>query len=159
PDPNIIFSPGEWGKWQPTFDGVVFPQQLDAAFTAGTFNHVPVVIGSNHDEGTLFVVDAFDAVGMPVTAAPYPALLRDFLPGDAPVAQAMSFSPLASYPTPGAALAAAFGDGFLACPTIGAAHRLAAYVPTHLYQFDFPDAPFAGVTTLALGAFHSAEIQ
>jgi para-nitrobenzyl esterase len=159
PDPSITFSPGEWGRWQPTFDGVVFPQQMDAAFTSGSFNRVPVLIGSNRDEGTLFVSNARDGVGMPVTAGEYPTLLRDFLPGDAQVTQAMTFYPLASYPTPGAALSAAFGDGFLACPTIGTAHRLAAYTPTYLYQFEYPDAPFPLPTSIMLGAYHSAEVQ
>jgi para-nitrobenzyl esterase len=159
PPPNFAFSPGEWGHWQPTFDGVLFPQQMDAAFTSGEFNRVPVLIGSNRDEGTLFVYDAFDALGMPVTADEYPGLLRDFVAGDENVAQAMAFYPLANYPTPGAALSAAFGDGFLACPTIGTARRLAAHTPTYLYQFEYSDAPFELPTTIPLGAFHGAEIQ
>jgi para-nitrobenzyl esterase len=158
PDPNFVFSPGEWGRWQPTFDGVDIPQQVQAALSSGSFNHVPVLIGSNRDEGTLFIAQARDDLGMPVTAGEYPTLLADFLPAAA-VAPVMGFYPLASYSSPSFALSAAFGEGFLACPTIATAHLLAGQTPTYLYQFEYPDAQFPLPSAIPLGATHSAEIQ
>ena len=158
PDPNFAFSPGEWGRWQPTADGVDLPQQVEAALSSGGFNHVPVLIGSNRDEGTLFIAQARDDLGMPVTAPEYPTLLADFLPADT-IAPAMTFYPLASYPSPSLALSAAFGDGFLACPTIATAHLLAGQTPTYLYQFEYADAPFPLPSALPLGATHSLEVQ
>ena len=36
-------------------DGTVIPRDVPKAFADGDFAKVPVIVGSNHDEGTLFV--------------------------------------------------------------------------------------------------------
>ena len=160
-DPNVVFSKGEYGSWFPVVDGNVIPQPLEDLFRAGEFNRVPVLIGSNRDEGTLFVAQAFDEQGAPLAADQYRDALAYFVPDPAAADAVAARYPLEAYPVPGAALAAAFGDGFLACPTIDTASLLAPYVPTYLYQFDYPDAefPVAFESSFDLGAFHSAEIQ
>jgi para-nitrobenzyl esterase len=159
PDPNFAFTAGDWGFWSPNVDGQLLPAQAAEMMSAGRINHVPVLIGSNKDEGTLFVTLAHDLAGMPLTAEHYADRLRYFLPTTAAVDAVLQQYPLDAFPTPGAALAASFGDAFLACPTIAAAALLAPQVPTFLYQFEYPNAPFAVPLPVPLGAFHSAEIQ
>lgn len=166
PDPHFAFTAGTWGSYQPTFDGHVLPRQMADAFATGEgLNRVPVLIGSNHDEGTLFTALAHDNVGAPLTAEQYPDRLAYFLPDPDNVVAAEAHYPLGNYIAPGAALADAFGDGFLACPTIKAGQLLAATLgstpPVYLYQFEFPDAPFQVplLSSFPLGAFHSGEIQ
>jgi para-nitrobenzyl esterase len=161
PDPDVVFGDGEFGQWFPVVDGNVIPQPLEDLFRAGEFNRVPVLIGSNRDEGALFVAQAFDEKDGPLAADQYRAALAHFLADPAAVDAVAARYPLDAYPVPGAALAAAFGDGFLACPTIDTASLLAPYVPTYFYQFNFPDAEFPVPVTssFAPGAFHSAEIQ
>ncbi|MFI5395567.1 MAG: carboxylesterase/lipase family protein [Candidatus Binatia bacterium] len=159
PDPAFAFTPGTWGSWAPNLDEYLLEAQIGDSLGAGAFNHTPLLIGSNKDEGTLFVAMAQDFHGTPLTANQYPDRLKLLLGSDALVAQVMAQYPLADYPTPGAALAAAFGDGFLACPTINTGRLTAPYVPTYLYQFEYPDAKFAVTPPVALGAFHSAEVQ
>src|SRR5215813_3122463 len=53
----------------PDVDGKVLPQTIQAAFTSGNFNRVPVIEGSNHDEWRLFVALNIDLVSGPLTAA------------------------------------------------------------------------------------------
>ena len=160
PDPNFAFTPGVWGRYFPVVDGRVLPHQVAALLAEGSVQRVPLLIGSNGDEGTLFVALSHDNLGMPLMADQYRDRLLYLVSGDAAAADAIEARyPLADYPTPGAALAAAFGDGFLACPTIDAAGLAAGLMPTYLYQFTYPDAAFNLPLPIALGAFHSAEIQ
>jgi para-nitrobenzyl esterase len=159
PDPNFVFTPGTWGSWAPTLDQYVLDRQVGDRLADGTFNHTPVLVGANKDEGTLFVAMAQGFSSTPLTADQYPERLKSLLGSDALVTQVMTQYPLAAYPDPGAALAAAFGDAFLACPTIRAGQLAAPYVPTYIYQFEYPDARFAVQPPFDLGAFHSAEVQ
>jgi len=59
-------------------DGVFIPQEPVLALALGEYNHVPVIEGTNHDEGRLFVALGFDlnpAVGT-ITAAEYPTAIQ-----------------------------------------------------------------------------------
>jgi para-nitrobenzyl esterase len=160
PDPNFAFTPGVWGNYFPVVDGRILPQQVAALLAQGSVQRVPLLIGSNGDEGTLFVALSHDNLGMPLMPDQYRDRLLHLVNGNAAAADAIEARyPLANYPTPGAALAAAFGDGFLACPTIASAELAAPLMPTYLYQFTYPDAGFSLPLPVALGAFHSAEVQ
>ena len=59
-------------------DGVFIPQEPVLALALGQYNHVPVIEGTNHDEGRLFVALGFDlnpAVGT-ITPAEYPTAIQ-----------------------------------------------------------------------------------
>lgn len=161
PDPNFAFTPGEWGTWSPIVDGTTVTGQVPDLIAAGQFNRVPVMLGSNRDEGTLFVALSHGQAGMPLTADQYSGDrgLGYFLPSPDLVAATQQEYPLSGYATPGAALAAAFGDAFLGCPAIDLASKLSPFVSTYLYQFNYPDASFSLPLDVPLGAFHSADIQ
>ena len=62
----------------PNVDGALIPQQPILSLALGEYNHVPVIEGTNHDEGRLFVALGFDLnpqVGA-ITAADYPIAIR-----------------------------------------------------------------------------------
>lgn len=139
-------------RWFPIVDGLHIPDTPGDLFAAGSFEKVPVILGSNADEATLFFVLANTQV--PDDAA-FEALAEMLVPGMGPdiVAQ----YPSAEYGSSKAAAAAAVGDAAFVCPTRRQARVLAAAsVPTYLYHFTYdPGATLLG----ELGAFHSAEIK
>jgi para-nitrobenzyl esterase len=50
--------PGLGGGWWPDFDGYVLPGDQYRLYEAGQYNDTPVLIGTNADEGALFVANA-----------------------------------------------------------------------------------------------------
>lgn len=50
---KICSGMSEWGSFYPTIDGYVLPESPLAAFKRGAQAKVPLIIGSNRDEGTL----------------------------------------------------------------------------------------------------------
>jgi para-nitrobenzyl esterase len=59
--------------WSPVAGGAVLPATAAAAFASGRYVHVPLLQGTNHDEGRFFPALEFDVSGHPLTAAQYPA--------------------------------------------------------------------------------------
>ena len=47
----------------------MLPLQPASAFAVGRYAHVPLLQGTNHDEGRFFVGFGFDVLGKPLTAA------------------------------------------------------------------------------------------
>jgi len=140
--------------WWPVMDGRVIPSQPAQALSAGRFNKVPMLNGSNHDEGTLFV-----AFGKPVTAQEFEARAQRRFGADA--ARVLAAYPLASYASPMQASAAAFGDSIFSCPIMKAGELLSAQVPVYQYEFNDTHAPASFIRNppLPLGAFHGSDIQ
>jgi para-nitrobenzyl esterase len=140
--------------WEPVIDGHFIPSQPVDALAAGHFNKVPVLNGSNRDEGTLFLVFA-----KPITAQQFEANAHSRFGNDA--ARVMAAYPLASYSSPILATAAGFGDAFFSCPIVKAGTMLSAEVPVYQYEFNDTHAPlsFFRSPPFPLGAFHGSEIQ
>src|SRR6266852_5987883 len=85
----------------PDVDGKVLTQTIQAAFTSGSFNRVPVIEGSNHDEWRLFVALNIDLVTGPLTPAQYTGAIAVTLGVPLGTAALLgSFYPLAGYPSP-----------------------------------------------------------
>jgi para-nitrobenzyl esterase len=127
-------------------------------FRAGTFAHVPLVFGWNHDEGTLFV---YLAQQTSLTAAQYPTAITAMMNGDSSRAnRVLARYPLSAYPTPWQAFAAALGDYAIICTARRVLRAAAPFVPTaYAYRFTYPNAGFLLSPSVPLGAFHSAEVQ
>jgi para-nitrobenzyl esterase len=151
--------------WFPIVDGYVLPDYPVRRIVAGTFNKVPTLLGTNKNEGTLFVATSpptdeasfvstadvsFPGNGMAI-AAEYPVA------GDAGAADAGTLDGgLATFPTYEAAAAEALTDGAFVCPARQVARALtAAGLATYRYDFvhaiDFP--------VPNLGAFHGSELE
>src|SRR5262249_19115792 len=110
----LAHQPG--GTMVPNLDGFVLPQTVLSAFTAGQFNLVPVIEGSNHDEWRLFVAKPEATTGPPLPAAGYIPAIRATLGVSAAVAAVIAAAyPLNAYPSPSVALGAVGTDAIFAC--------------------------------------------
>ena len=156
PDPTFVFGAG--GNWGPVADGVVLPTDPVAAIEAGKFDHVPLIVGANRDEGRLFVALAYNVAGSNLTASSWASTVDGYF-GPVVGAAVQREYPLADYPDAGAAFGQAIGDALLACPSVQSASVLSRYVPVYEYEYDQTQnvfvLPSPGIT---LGAFHSSEL-
>jgi para-nitrobenzyl esterase len=154
--------------YMPVVDGSVLTQSIGPAFASGQFNHVPVILGTNHDEFRLFVALLFELPNGPITPAEYPAYVTALLqlpPAavNSPFVQAV----LAEYPlssdsdSPALQLGAIGTDAVFSCNALGLEASLAQYVPLWTYEFNDPNAPqlFLPPVSFPYGAYHSAELQ
>jgi para-nitrobenzyl esterase len=123
------------GTIGPNVDGVVIPLAPDQAIAKGKFTHVPVIDGTDADEGTYFISGAAAAQGFAVTAAQFTQTLTKSF-GSAEAAKIAAEYPLAGYSTPGQALSAILTDEFFSCPASLTRAGLAASSPTFGYEFD-----------------------
>jgi para-nitrobenzyl esterase len=143
-------------------DGFVLPSSIGAALQSGSFNHVPVIEGSNHDEWRLFVAQAEVATGRPLTAARYVQAIAATLGVPPSTAAAIAAAyPLGGFSSPSVALGAVGTDAIFACNARKAAGLLSQHVPTYQYEFSDPNAPmrFFPPVSFPTGAYHAAEIQ
>jgi len=62
----------EFSGYTPNVDAAVLPQSIKTALASGRFSHVPVIIGTNHDEWRLFIGMTRLGGGPPITAASSP---------------------------------------------------------------------------------------
>ena len=160
----------------PNVDGVRIPQQPVLSLLTGRFNHVPLLMGTNHDEGRLFIAIDFDLnpLAGPLTAAEYPTAVATI--AAAAVAQGGSSSPqlvakitgeilqqypLIDYASPDLALSAVFTDSAFSCPSNLALQLTSFQVPTFGYEFNDENAPmpFLPPVTFPYGATHTGELQ
>ena len=140
--------------WYPTIDGRLIPAQPADAIAAGHVNKVPVINGSNRDEGTLFTAFA---------KQPTPQEYTDgvkFQFGDNAQRVLAAYSP-SSYPSPAQAEAAGLGDALFSCRTLKTSELLSAYAPVYQYEFNDSQAPniFTPNPVFPFRAYHGSEIQ
>jgi para-nitrobenzyl esterase len=119
--------------WSPVVDGLVIPEQPRVLYETGAFSRVPIIVGSNRDEGWTFVGRSFPGE---MTQQQYESALATEFGADAPAI--LSAYPTEGYASPKDALAQAVTDAEYAC---GAA-RLARLIerrniPVYLYQFNY----------------------
>ena len=147
-------------QFEPNVGTNILPAQPLLAIAFGAFNRVPVLQGSNHDEGRLFTALEFDTTGAPLMAAEYETALASLV--GIPIAPyAAALYPLADYASPDLAYSAVFTDAVFACSALGFNQLLSFSVPTYAYEFadenaarlSLPNDPF-----MPLGAPHSSEL-
>ena len=138
-------------RWDfnPVVDGTVLPDQPRALVEADKFAKVPYILGSNFEEGRLFLLGA-----TPVTTdAEYTAALERLF-GAATSATVAATYPSSSFPTPQDALVRVWGDFRLGCPTFESAQRLANHgALARMYHFS---RTIPGLE--ALGPTHGTEL-
>jgi len=145
---------GQGMSWGPNVDGVVLPDFPAVALGSGDFDPVPLLLGSNRDEGTLFI--ALAELG-DIDEAQYAEIIAEiaimfFKQAD----DILAAYPASDYDSPAAALAAVLGEAMFNCPARAVARAVSVQGPSaYLYHFvregDFP-------LYADLGAFHSAEL-
>ena len=137
----------------PDVDGQFLTDQPRTLYDAGRILKVPYLLGSNTDEGTLFLPPT-----PPKTEAEYTATLTAMFGATATAVASMY--PVANFATaptpPTAALARVIGDSRLVCTTFDSAQRMARTgAPVYMYNFD---VPVPAVISATLGATHGSEL-
>ena len=182
---NVFSAPGFSSIFDffPNVDGVLIPKQPVLALALGKYNHVPVIQGTNHDEGRYFVAVAFDlnpAVGA-LKPADYPtaveALAATFVTQESGIFPTTATStaslvqqiaqeilneyPLSNFANPDEALSAVFGDGAFSCQANIANEIFSLSVPNFGYEFNDENAPmlFLPPVSLPYGATHTDKLQ
>lgn len=143
-----INGPGSWG---PVHTDATVPVSPPLAFASGDFVQVPVIVGTNTDEGRLFAVevrdmDRYSKETVWLYGADGERALERYPVGDE---------------GPAATIAQSFTDSRFACPSDALRRLLARHVPVHGYEFADGEAPFAlpdWVTGLDMGAYHASEL-
>jgi para-nitrobenzyl esterase len=146
-------------SWGPVAGGFTLPLSPLSAFEAGQYLHVPLLQGSNHDEGRFFVGLEFDAQGHPLTAAQYPKVIAAQVGAKAAPA-VLAHYPLSAFASPDLAFAKVLTDSEFSCPAL-LADILTQRSGTYAYEFSHPAPPndFGIKFTYPLGAAHSSELQ
>jgi para-nitrobenzyl esterase len=145
----------------PVTGTVVLPVDPMTAFGSDGAAKVPLMIGGNHDEFTLFVALQYLRLGKRFVADEYPGLLSDTFGADAGAVAA--HYPLERYENSVAlAYSAAVTDGAFACVADRMAEELSATNPVYAYEFNDPAPPTPDpLRTLPfpVGASHSLELR
>lgn len=152
-------------------DGTILPQSLMSAFEKGTFNRVPIINGTNRDEGNLLTALLFDLAGKEIKANNYRDALETIANWQAAVIPGFAYKPsdieaimkeypLGNYHSPALAAAAVVTDSNLACPTYKVNSLFAQWVPTWTYEFSDEAAPEIVATPIGYpyGASHFSEM-
>jgi para-nitrobenzyl esterase len=171
------------GKVSPTVGTMILPQGLSDAFSSGSFNRVPVMQGTNLNEGTLFEPFYFDTTFTFVTGGraqflvdhgirTFPQLVGIISATTADPAKEGTLAtlyPPANFPNPDnnnqpsadQALSQIYGDATITCPGLSSNQLLARFVPVHAYEFADPNAPnvFLPLIGFSYGAAHASELQ
>jgi para-nitrobenzyl esterase len=148
----------------PVIDGATLPEPPLTAFRDGRFNRVPVIVGTNADEGSYFLTVAERGAGRALTAED-----RTAIEGHAFGAKGRAVAaayPAEQFASAGAALAAIVTDSFFACPSEAVRLALGAYVPVLGYEFRQPapvrNFPLPGSPVsppdIPLGDAHTTEL-
>lgn len=135
-------------------DGLL-PRDPAAAISAGSWNKVPVLIGSTRSEARFFV--ALTQPGLTAEQYAQQVLARYGAAGP----EVLARYPIAAHGSPYLALSAVLTDSTFACETAWTAQSFARQVPTFAYEFDDPDSPTlagAQIPGLDESNAHSAEL-
>jgi para-nitrobenzyl esterase len=145
----------------PVTGTAVLPVDPMRAFAAGSQARVPVLIGTTHDEFTLFVALQYLKSGKRFSASSYPHLLSSTFAGNADAVA--EHYPLSRYRGGAAsAYSAAVTDGMFSCVGDSIAGALAAHAPVYAYEFNDPAAPTPDPLRrlpFPVGASHSLELR
>jgi para-nitrobenzyl esterase len=147
-------------SWGPAVGGFTLPLQPLRAFATGHYAHVPLLQGSNHDEGQFFVGIEFDLLGgHPLTRAQYPKVVAGQFGAKAAPA-ILSHYPLPAFKSPDLAYAQVLTDSEFSCPAL-LADILTERSGVFAYEFSDPHPPndFGITFSFPLGAAHSTELQ
>lgn len=153
-------SPAETGigdtAWTLVAGTPVLPD-LMTALRGGAFAHVPVLNGSNRDEGRLFAFVGLPRMG---TRDAYERNAR--IQFGAGADRILAAYPATAYRSPALAFASYMTDFLFACPALQANTAMARYTPVYAYEFADRTGRFASAEPAEiapLGAYHAKEVQ
>ena len=147
-------------SWGPVAGGDTLPLSPIKAFETGRYLHVPLLQGTNHDEGRFFVGIEFDLLGgHPLTAAQYPQVVTAQF-GTKDAKAILGHYPLSAFKSPDLAYAQVLTDSEFSCPAL-LTDILTQRSGSYAYEFSDPHPPndFPVKFSFPLGAAHSTELQ
>jgi para-nitrobenzyl esterase len=159
--PVTFFDIGEDRLPGPVTGSTVLPVDPVTAMAKNDAARVPVLIGTNRDEFTLFVALQYLRLGKVYTAEQYPQLLRDTF-GDNAAAVGDRYPPSNYDGQVPSAYSAAVTDGVFSCVAERMSDDLARVGPVYAYEFNDRDAPAPEVMRtlpFPVGASHSLELR
>jgi para-nitrobenzyl esterase len=152
--------------WIPAVDGKLLKTDVASAYASGTYEKVPVIEGSNHDEYRLFValneMNPPNAPAGPLTADGYVTAMKALFGDDNGALLAALYAPAAYDNNPGLAQAAAATDAIFACPMLRTSQLLAADGSVYSFEFNDPKAPqfyLPDVPDFEYAASHGSELS
>jgi para-nitrobenzyl esterase len=131
-----------------TYGVDLLPRHPIEAARAGAAARIPLIIGTNRNEASLFARDK------PPMLPTTPATIDQYFARRAPEAQARVLAAYPGYPRR-RALEAIGADAMFVAPTWAFADAYSAHAPTHVYRFDHTPLTLRAV---GLGAVHGSEI-
>lgn len=132
----------------PTLDGSFLPQNLMEAIQSGSAANVPLLIGTNKDEATLFALKSLNMA--PRTAKGLIPYVSRFSPEQ----QKNLLSAYKNYPHKSGVLSI-ITDGVFAMPSMQFAALQSEKAPTYMYRFDWSSTP---LNIAGLRACHGVEL-
>jgi para-nitrobenzyl esterase len=155
---TFVAGSGElFGLSHPVVDGWVFPQATGDSFASASQAQVPLMIGTNADEGTLLAPlfgSPFIGHLPPQNVAEYEAMVQEVYPDSAE--QVLALYPVHSDEDLFQAINNLFGDHFFGMQAWFAANEMSRQgLPTWLYFF----TRTSPVPEQWAGAYHGADIQ
>lgn len=137
-------------RFQPNIDGRVIPEAPYTAFHNGRFARVPLMAGTNRDEGTAFTITS------PLTTMDaYRAAVQRLVPGHEDEVLNTLYPP-AMFPNINAAYNAFIADAAFICPARDLARQYAD-AGQSVFLYHFTHETQIGML-LRLGVFHGAEL-
>jgi len=146
-------------SWGPVAGGFTMPRNPIKAFETGHYAHVPLLQGSNLDEGEFFVGIEFDLLaGHPLTAAQYRQMVTGQFGANAKAV--LAHYRLAKFASPDLAYAQVLTDSQFSCPAL-LTDVLTGRSGSYAYEFSDPHPPndFPVKFSFPFGPGHSTELQ
>jgi carboxylesterase type B len=145
--------------WGPAIDGVTTPVMPLKALQSGNFNKVPVLLGTNHDEGSIFIPglpQLVHGVKLPLkTQADLHTVLLHFFNNTNALKVEQQY-PVSRVKDYDALMAVILRDYFFVCSNRRAAAALSSHsLPVFYYQFDYRGDLIWNTT---FGDFHASEL-
>ncbi len=137
--------------WAPVVDGVVLAEEPRVLLAAGRFHRVPVLLGTNKNEGTEFTSPS------DMSPEQFNALMQKRF-GPKLASQVAAEYPLADFSSPFAAAAAVEGDFSMTCPARETAAYLSDFNVTAYLYFFTHQLEIARAVKSNLGVFHGEEL-
>ncbi|TPW16321.1 MAG: hypothetical protein FD129_743, partial [bacterium] len=138
-------------KFAPIVDGVTIPEDPERLFAAGQFHRMPILIGTNADEGSIFV----DATRIATREAFAAMLRRRFGPF---ADEAARLYPVDSDDAVPGALVRLITDSSFIEPARALARQLASHAPGRAWMYHFTRVSPAARKNNR-GAFHAADVS
>lgn len=146
-------------EWSPAYRTKVIPLTAKEALASGEFNQVPVINGTNADEGNLFAYYIEKSGALSDYANVRKMLISQY--GEAHIDQIEAAYPLDSYRSAAHMYGVIMTDAVFSCPVYETNLMLSAHVPTYAYEFTDQHAPINQQESEAIGnfgAYHASDI-